>query len=162
VGEYLCTSTLTTSPEAGGPPEILIEDGGLGVSANGDNLRATVYFELEAGVLAEDLVCSNLLAVISSEGMARLVVPDSGSLPSCVFAVLPAKLNPACWTLPGTLEVEYLGGTLILDGGALTVSLAYQARTPGSWPACDGGVFSGSPDSGIIGSGTQLAACTRR
>jgi hypothetical protein len=52
------------SPEAGGPPEILIEDGGLGVSANGDNLRATVYFEIEAGVLAEDLVCSNLLAVI--------------------------------------------------------------------------------------------------
>jgi hypothetical protein len=50
------------------------------------------------------------LHVISSEGMARLVVPDSGSLPSCVFAVLPAKLNPACWTLPGTLEVEYLGG----------------------------------------------------
>jgi hypothetical protein len=162
LGQYGCTSTLTTTPESGGSAEILIEDGGLAVTANGDTLNATVLFPLEGGTLAEYLVCSNLLAAISSSNIAQLVIPDPSSPPSCVYAVQPAKMNPDCWTLPGTIEVDYVNGTLTLDGGALTASLSYEARTTESWPACDGGVFSGSPDSGLIGSGKQIVVCTRQ
>ena len=161
-GDYPCQSTLTTTFDASVPPLTVTEDGGLGVSVEGNTLFASSEFEYDAGAFAPDLACSQLLASITSNDVAQLLSTDpSGASPMCTFAGPATQPDAACQPVPLVIEVDYVGGTLILDGGTLTASLAYNALGK-YWSMCDGGINPVAFDSGLGGSGTQVVACRRR